>query len=150
MNTYADKLKDPRWQKKRLEIMQRDGFMCVWCYDESSTLHVHHLEYRNDPWDVPNSSLITLCEDCHTADHHDRERAEKSLLRQFRLKGFNSNDLYKFSRGLYEMQPFHIRDVMSSAIEHALCDPDIMGIIAQKYFEFISTRKTEIIDDLPF
>ncbi len=25
---YASKLKDPRWQKKRLEILQRDDFAC--------------------------------------------------------------------------------------------------------------------------
>ena len=29
MSDYAHKLKDPRWQKKRLEIMDRDGFDVV-------------------------------------------------------------------------------------------------------------------------
>jgi len=29
--TYQNKLLDPRWQKKRLEIFQRDGFgYCSW------------------------------------------------------------------------------------------------------------------------
>ena len=28
---YNDKLKHPLWQKKRLKIMERDGFMCVIC-----------------------------------------------------------------------------------------------------------------------
>ena len=28
MSDYVEKLKDPRWQRKRLEIMQRDGFRC--------------------------------------------------------------------------------------------------------------------------
>jgi len=26
MSAYSEKLKDPRWQKKRLEVFQRDGF----------------------------------------------------------------------------------------------------------------------------
>jgi hypothetical protein len=27
--TYSEKLRDPRWQKKRLQIFERDEFMCV-------------------------------------------------------------------------------------------------------------------------
>jgi hypothetical protein len=65
--TYADKLKSPRWQKKRLEIMSRDKFTCKMCGDYETELHVHHKEYidGNDPWDYPNSLLITLCSHCH-------------------------------------------------------------------------------------
>lgn len=66
--SYSDKLKDPRWQKKRLEIMERDRFSCVFCHDKSSTLHVHHIAYfkNYEPWETPNGFLVTLCEDCHT------------------------------------------------------------------------------------
>lgn len=63
--TYSEKLKDPRWQKKRLEILNRDEFKCTFCKDESSTLHVHHIAYAKDPWDVPNEDLITVCCHCH-------------------------------------------------------------------------------------
>ncbi len=27
--TYAEQLKDPRWQKRRLEILQRDEWRCL-------------------------------------------------------------------------------------------------------------------------
>jgi hypothetical protein len=66
--SYSEKLKDPRWQRKRLEIMQRDEFRCVQCKDAESTLNVHHVYYRRgrDPWDYPNYLLVTLCEDCHS------------------------------------------------------------------------------------
>jgi len=37
--TYAEKLKDPRWQKKRLEIMERDEWTCQWCVDSESPLN---------------------------------------------------------------------------------------------------------------
>lgn len=63
--TYSEKLKDPRWQKKRLEIFQRDNFKCLLCGDSESTLHVHHKSYRNNPWEVDSSDLKTLCAECH-------------------------------------------------------------------------------------
>lgn len=63
--SYSEKLKDPRWQKKRLEILERDGWKCQKCGDEKSTLHVHHLTYSGNLWDVDNDSLAALCEHCH-------------------------------------------------------------------------------------
>lgn len=71
MGSYADKLRDPRWQKRRLEIMQRDKFRCVECSDDKNMLHVHHTRYlkNTDPWDYPNCLLTTLCESCHQALH---------------------------------------------------------------------------------
>lgn len=68
MSNYAEKLKDPRWQKKRLEIMKIDGFKCRECGDSKSTLHVHHAYYVSgrEPWEYPNGTLATLCENCHS------------------------------------------------------------------------------------
>lgn len=65
--TYKDKLLDPKWQKKRLKILERDDFSCKICNDKEKTLHVHHLEYNNngEPWDIKDESLITYCCDCH-------------------------------------------------------------------------------------
>jgi hypothetical protein len=62
---YKEKLLDPRWQKKRLEVFNRDNFTCQLCGDTESSLHIHHLEYINNPWDVDNESLITYCQHCH-------------------------------------------------------------------------------------
>lgn len=68
MMTYSEKLRDPRWQKKRLKILERDGFACVSCesgLQDGKTLHVHHKRYANNPWDVADDDLETLCEACH-------------------------------------------------------------------------------------
>ena len=66
---YRKKLLDPRWQKKRLEILNRDGFKCKYCGDSESTLHVHHKRYfAGDPWDINNSCLVALCADCHEGE----------------------------------------------------------------------------------
>ena len=65
--TYSEKLKDPRWQKKRLEILERDEWECKACGDKDTTLHVHHIFYipGKEPWEIPNGLLVTFCERCH-------------------------------------------------------------------------------------
>lgn len=65
--TYSEKLRDPRWQKKRLDIMDRDGFQCRACQAKDKTLNVHHRVYRKgkSPWEYEDEMLVTLCEDCH-------------------------------------------------------------------------------------
>lgn len=66
---YADKLKDPRWQKKRLKILERDNFKCQSCGDSENTLHVHHFSYKKNPWDSEDYELVTVCETCHEIWH---------------------------------------------------------------------------------
>jgi hypothetical protein len=65
---YAELLKDPRWQRKRLEILERDGFSCLRCGSDTKTLHVHHRIYRKGvkPWEYEDAIYDTLCEDCHS------------------------------------------------------------------------------------
>ena len=64
--TYGDLLKDPRWQRKRLEIFNRDGWECQHCFEKNKTLNIHHIKYIGEyPWETPDKYLITLCEDCH-------------------------------------------------------------------------------------
>ena len=65
--SYKDKLLDPRWQKKRLEILTRDEFTCKLCSDTETTLHIHHLKYHpnGNPWDISPEYLITYCSHCH-------------------------------------------------------------------------------------
>jgi hypothetical protein len=77
--TYAEKLLDPRWQKKRLEILERDEWKCAYCGDSNNTLHVHHEAYVGEyPWETPNYCLITLCGMCHSTFHSLNE-LEKTL-----------------------------------------------------------------------
>lgn len=58
---------DPRWQKLRLEVMNRDGWKCVACDASDITLNVHHIRYGYHLWDVCMDDLQTLCRDCHKA-----------------------------------------------------------------------------------
>lgn len=64
---YAEKLKDPRWQRKRLEVLSSDNFTCTCCGSTDIELHVHHFEYAKsgNPWDADLGDMCTLCKDCH-------------------------------------------------------------------------------------
>lgn len=64
---YLAKLRDPRWQKMRLQVLERDEWTCRRCFDSQSTLHVHHRWYTSghDPWEYPMAALVTLCVSCH-------------------------------------------------------------------------------------
>lgn len=63
--TYAEKLKKPAWQKKRLQVLQRDNWTCQLCGDVETSLHVHHNQYNGNPAATKNEFLITYCADCH-------------------------------------------------------------------------------------
>lgn len=65
MAYYLKQLKDPRWQKKRLLILQRDNYTCQLCGDTETTLNINHKSYSGQPWEVDDSELETLCEHCH-------------------------------------------------------------------------------------
>jgi hypothetical protein len=92
---YADKLKDPRWQKVRLEVMARDGWTCQQCHDQTSTLHLHHRYYEPglDPWEYPPDALVTLCEFCHAYETRERPAAEQELLALLRKVGLSCGQL---------------------------------------------------------
>jgi len=61
--SYSDKLKNPLWQRKRLEILQRDNFQCQSCLTTTKELNVHHFNYRKEPWESEDFELVTLCVD---------------------------------------------------------------------------------------
>lgn len=96
--TYPEKLRSPLWQKKRLEIFQRDNFSCQNCGNTELTLQVHHVEYLGslDPWEYPNDMLKTLCEPCHVKEK-DRPELEKNLATTFKIRGFLYDDLLALS-----------------------------------------------------
>lgn len=81
MSAYTEKLKDPRWQRRRLEIMQLAGFECECCGGKENTLHVHHKIYRKGraPWEYEDLELECLCKSCHSTTHHHRDRLNEAL-----------------------------------------------------------------------
>jgi len=68
---YMERLQDPRWQRKRLGVLERAGWKCQWCGTDKVNLQIHHSYYTRGamPWEYPDEALYCLCDDCH-------ERAE--------------------------------------------------------------------------
>jgi hypothetical protein len=79
---YSELLQDPRWQKKRLQVLNRDKFTCKLCKDKETTLHVHHNEYQygREPWDYPLTNFTTLCRDCHTVLEYLKKSGNKNSI----------------------------------------------------------------------
>lgn len=88
--SYAEKLKDPRWQRKRLEVMEETDFRCELCGDHESTLNVHHKMYLKgkDPWEYYRNQLAVLCDRCHENVHAENPFEElAAVISSFPLEG---------------------------------------------------------------
>lgn len=90
--TYAEQLKHPNWQKKRLDVLKEMDFECQSCGDKERTLHVHHIRYVKGrmAWEYENNELKVLCEVCH-----EREHAEKELFEKVVFSGLSQGASYK-------------------------------------------------------
>jgi len=123
---YSEKLKDPRWQKKRLEVFQRDEFECKLCGSKENTLQVHHLIYfkNRNPWEYDNSLLITLCNNCH------------EFAKDFDYTGMLIEHLFKY--GYDKAFREAIRDLHGTFINIVNSSHDS---ILENYKEILSIRK---------
>lgn len=97
--TYSEKLTDPRWQKRRLDILSLHKFTCEECGDKERTLHVHHCYYISgkSPWDYPDDALKSLCAYCHK----ERATAERLLLAS--VVGATTGELMNLSLSILEI-----------------------------------------------
>ena len=78
---YAQQIKHPNWQKKRLEVLEDRGFQCENCGSTEDELHVHHPFYRKGAmiWQYELEELLCLCNKCHLEEHALDERIKKAL-----------------------------------------------------------------------
>lgn len=74
--TFEEQYKDPRWEKKRLEIYRRDYWHCRKCERTNVKLEAHHLYYdrKLKLWEYDNDALVTLCSNCHSDIHNDLKK----------------------------------------------------------------------------
>ena len=89
--TYAEKLKDPRWQQLRLRVFERDKWTCRMCDAKEKTLHAHHVQYHlyaEGPSDYDIETIITLCVNCHSEEHVGLDAAKANLILAFAKKGY--------------------------------------------------------------
>lgn len=93
--TYAQQLKHPNWQRRRLERLSEAEFSCEDCGETDLTLHVHHRSYVKGrrAWEYNNDELEVLCEVCHEKFH----KAEAVVLSL--LAGENRGELFGLVAG---------------------------------------------------
>lgn len=79
--TYAEQLRHPNWQRKRLEMLDLAGWECSNCGDKEGMLHVHHKRYvkGRKAWEYGSDELQVLCECCHAQTHMLSSLAETVL-----------------------------------------------------------------------
>lgn len=142
MSDYSEKLKDPRWQKKRLEIMQRDSFTCQQCYDKKSTLCVHRKHYLKgkELWEYPNRLLITLCESCHEVETANQTELDENILDELHTL-FLSESIHELLMGLYNLEAVDGYTVTAEVLGWAMQTPEIMKELNDKYFEYLRVKE---------
>lgn len=126
---YKELLLDPRWQKKRLQTLERDDWKCRDCGAGNVTLHVHHCYYDagvEGPWDYPDHSLITLCADCHKAEEDRLNKIRPFLVGLLALRGFIRAQhlewlFYSFMKGIDGSGEHMSGDPLSTDEVHSIC-----------------------------
>lgn len=86
--SYRDQLLHPKWQRKRLEVMDLAGFKCALCGDGDTTLNVHHRRYVSGrmAWEYDTSEMECLCRPCHQR-HHDARGILERLIDHSEMSG---------------------------------------------------------------
>ena len=141
MTTYSEKLKDPRWQKLRLEVLNRDTWACQNCYDDTSTLAVHHLYYTKgtEPWEYPLNAFLTLCEGCHQQETDGRRASERNFMEDIRKIPILAVDLDQLSAYFTGMAFTHVREVVLEVLGMYVAQGDLQRRVIDIYFqEFLS------------
>ena len=129
---YWEKLLDPRWQKKRLEILNRENFTCQTCGDASSTLHVHHGYYEKglDPWEYDSDTLRCLCESCHESEQRFMRNTHKTIAKL-------RNDYKAVTLGVVSM----MRVIEQHGISKIPAELDLEGVLGWIVDSFQKLKK---------
>lgn len=57
------------WEDRARVIRKRDGYQCNHCGARDTILHVHHIIHLQNSGTNRAANLVTLCFDCHQAQH---------------------------------------------------------------------------------
>ncbi len=141
---YLEKLKDPRWQKKRLEILQRDNWTCQSCEDTQSTFNVHHKAYLpfREPWEYPDYLLTVTCEKCHEHETVFRQYLEQDFLIILKSE-YLYNELELIVRGFAALISHSPSKLSAKVIEWALSNEALFNELEKQYIKQINIPSKE-------
>lgn len=132
---YIELLKNPKWQKIRLKVLERDGFICQNCFNEEETLHVHHRNYSPGklPWEYPLNNFITLCKTCHE-EETDSIKGSCDLLVRAIKENFLSYQIRQLACAFHEIELPHSPEVFMTVLSDLLKDNKSKSILMKMYF----------------
>jgi len=113
LSNYSSQLRDQRWQRRRLEILEKDRFTCQHCGNEDipDKLHVHHVYYERGlrPWEYPDKALISLCRECHESETFLRPTVNREMAVFFRrLTAIEMERILKAVRRIAESDEYDV------------------------------------------
>lgn len=141
LSHYSQKLLDPRWQQKRLYILERDHWECQICGDSTSTLMIHHKRYlsQTEPWEYPDNLLTTLCDYCHNQETAKRPSYEQLLLEILR-DFFSANDLLGIVNVSKDWKLFRSSELLAATISWVLTSPKHQISLINKYLKHLRIK----------
>jgi hypothetical protein len=147
-NSYSIKLKDPRWQKKRLKIFERDNWTCQICGSIENSLVAHHLWYfsNKEPWDYNDHYIVTLCEVCHQKETDQMDAANTMIM--FALKQlFYSDGIKELSNLLLaNIKYFYYKPKLNGKHKGQILINEEWNTKDQALIKFLNTSNDEIED----
>ena len=134
---YSNYWKDPRWQRFRLKVLEKDGFKCTNCGDAKSELHAHHLYYisKRKPWEYPEECVLTLCDDCHKVTHEvPSEILEWEISLGVFTRAYHGNTIgFAIGPMAYHLSADSIEE-LSDAVSWSICNrEDLLKKILSSY-----------------
>lgn len=136
---YSEQLAHPKWQRKRLEILERDNFTCTLCGDTETTLHIHHEKYGKFAWSVNNKYLKTRCSHCHLLEEYYKKHYTLSTNTFIKISKRDSVDnyivLYVYRKNNHNINLLDIFCINKSkpptelSITTIFCEKDIYNFI---------------------
>jgi len=116
--TYAEKLNDLRWQRKRSRILERCSGKCEEC-GSNTGLDVHHCYYRfgREPWQYPDIALLALCRDCHK--HREHIEMDFRLFQQ----SLRTDELQSMQKMMSHCKYWYSSKALRSFLDAMWCTP---------------------------
>lgn len=65
-DSYAQKLKDPRWKSLRRQVLELHGHRCLLCGKKAWQVHHQFYVRGKEPWEYDIEDLTPLCGPCHS------------------------------------------------------------------------------------
>jgi hypothetical protein len=135
---YSKTLRDPRWQKKRLDVLNAAGFKCRECGAADKELQVHHCWYEkgSKPWEYEDECYMVLCDECHGAWHEAKHDVDIAMAK------LSVASLYKLAEILGR-----VGEVEAEQLFDIVCSPAYRPEVLLDQFAAISRRMTQVWKD---